>query len=75
MAMSKAKRPHANKEKASVSDIKAETALQGDEFYQMVSEAAYYRAENRGFAAGQEMDDWIAAEAEILELQKEREVA
>jgi len=75
MAISKAKRPLASKEKASVSDIKAETALQGEDFYQMVSEAAYYRAEKRGFAAGQEMKDWIAAEAEILELQKEKEVA
>jgi Protein of unknown function (DUF2934) len=31
----------------------------------MTAEAAYYRAERRGFAPGQELDDWFAAEAEI----------
>lgn len=31
----------------------------------MVAEAAYYRAEKRGFAPGQETSDWLAAEAEI----------
>jgi hypothetical protein len=35
---------------------------------QMIAEAAYYRAEKRGFAPGRELDDWIAAEAEIAEL-------
>lgn len=32
---------------------------------QMISEAAYYRAEKRGFAPGYEMEDWIAAEIEL----------
>ena len=31
----------------------------------MTAEAAYYRAERRGFEPGHELDDWIAAEAEI----------
>jgi Protein of unknown function (DUF2934) len=35
---------------------------------QMIAEAAYYRAEKRGFAPGRELDDWIAAETEIAEL-------
>jgi len=30
-----------------------------------VAEAAYYRAERRGFEPGMEADDWLAAEAEI----------
>ena len=34
----------------------------------MVAEAAYYRAEKRGFAPGQETADWLAAEAEIAAL-------
>lgn len=34
----------------------------------MVAEAAYYRAERRGFEPGAEMDDWLAAEAEIERL-------
>ena len=32
---------------------------------QMISEAAYYRAQRRGFEPGRELDDWLAAEAEI----------
>ena len=31
----------------------------------MIAEAAYYRAENRGFAPGWETEDWLAAEKEI----------
>jgi hypothetical protein len=31
----------------------------------MTAEAAYYRAERRGFEPGHELDDWIAAEGEI----------
>ncbi|MEI7868621.1 MAG: DUF2934 domain-containing protein [Candidatus Methylumidiphilus sp.] len=31
----------------------------------MVAEAAYYRAEARGFADGYELEDWLDAEAEI----------
>ena len=30
-----------------------------------IAEAAYYRAEQRGFQPGFETDDWLAAEAEI----------
>ena len=31
-----------------------------------IAEAAYYRAQSRGFEAGGETEDWLAAEAEIL---------
>ncbi|MGH8226615.1 MAG: DUF2934 domain-containing protein [Steroidobacteraceae bacterium] len=31
----------------------------------MIAEAAYLRAERRGFAAGHEEDDWLAAEREV----------
>ena len=31
----------------------------------LIAEAAYYRAEQRGFAPGHELDDWIAAEDEV----------
>ncbi|HUQ74403.1 MAG TPA: DUF2934 domain-containing protein [Burkholderiales bacterium] len=30
-----------------------------------IAEAAYYRAEQRGFGPGYETEDWLAAEAEI----------
>lgn len=32
---------------------------------QMIVRAAYYRAEQRGFAGGSELQDWLEAEAEI----------
>ena len=31
----------------------------------MIAEAAYYRAEKRGFAPGHDLDDWLEAEALI----------
>jgi hypothetical protein len=31
-----------------------------------IAEAAYYRAQNRGFEPGGETQDWLAAEAEVL---------
>lgn len=36
-----------------------------EERYRLIQEAAYFRAEQRGFAAGHEVEDWIAAEAEV----------
>lgn len=35
---------------------------------EMVRMAAYFRAEQRGFAPGNEWEDWLAAEAEISAL-------
>ena len=46
----------------------AKPSSPGFEKLVMVAEAAYYRAERRGFAPGAEMDDWLAAEAEIERL-------
>jgi hypothetical protein len=31
----------------------------------LIAEAAYYRAESRGFEPGHETEDWLAAEAEV----------
>lgn len=31
----------------------------------MIAQAAYFRAEKRGFAPGAELQDWLEAEAEI----------
>jgi hypothetical protein len=36
--------------------------------YRMICEAAYLRAERRGFAPGQEIEDWLAAEQEVERL-------
>jgi Protein of unknown function (DUF2934) len=31
----------------------------------LIAKAAYYRAEKRGFAPGNEAEDWLAAESEV----------
>jgi hypothetical protein len=36
------------------------------ELMELISEAAYYRAEKRGFSPGLEADDWVQAEAEVM---------
>lgn len=38
----------------------------GEARYRWIAHAAYLRAEKRGFAPGQEVDDWLAAETEFL---------
>lgn len=39
--------------------------LPDDERRAMVAKAAYFHAERRGFAPGGEVEDWLAAEAEV----------
>ena len=36
------------------------------QYLMMIAEAAYYKAESRGFEPGHEMEDWIEAEKEIM---------
>ncbi len=40
---------------------------------EMISVAAYYRAEHRGFKGDDSLADWLGAEAEIDALLKDRE--
>jgi hypothetical protein len=37
-----------------------------DELLEEVAKVAYFRAQNRGFAPGQEEQDWLKAEASVL---------
>ena len=48
--------------KATVMKVRQITA---DDRQQLIAEAAYLRAERRGFAPGGEVEDWLAAEAEV----------
>lgn len=59
----------ATKRKASSKDVSAsgagcESAAPGGDRLEHIATSAYYKAQARGFAAGLEFDDWIAAEAE-----------
>jgi len=38
----------------------------------LIAEAAYYRAEKRGFAPDSELSDWLEAEAEVERLLQTR---
>jgi hypothetical protein len=40
-------------------------ALSEADRYRMIAEAAYFRAEKRGFTGGSELRDWIEAAEEI----------
>jgi len=40
---------------------------------QMIAEAAYFRAEERGFVPGHEMSDWLQAEADVEALTGRRD--
>ncbi len=45
--------------------LPAVTPADNDQQHLMIAEAAYYRAEKRGFTEGYSLDDWLFAEAEI----------
>jgi hypothetical protein len=46
-----------------------------DERRNLVAAEAYYLAERRGFAAGGELQDWVAAEMVVDSRLQQREVA
>jgi Protein of unknown function (DUF2934) len=48
-----------------VRESPAPAAVGPKERYQGVAEAAYFRAEHRGFLPGYELEDWLGAEAEL----------
>ncbi len=43
----------------------ADDGLATEELRELIAEAAYYRAERRGFDGGFELEDWLEAEAEV----------
>lgn len=55
------------KAKAKTAPAKPKKAKSAVPTASMIADAAYYRAEQRGFAPGNELDDWLAAEAEVVE--------
>lgn len=45
--------------------VATDASAYGNEHLERIAVAAYYRAEARGFAPGQELDDWLTAEKEV----------
>ncbi len=44
---------------------RATRTISAEERRQLIAEIAYYRAERRGFAGGDPIADWLAAETEV----------
>ncbi len=42
-----------------------QAGVTAEERRQLIARAAYFRAERRGFTPGSEIEDWLAAEAEV----------
>ncbi len=57
--------PAQTKSRRAQPDVPTDAPLDAGTREEMIRAAAYYRAERRGFQAGQEMDDWLAAEREL----------
>ena len=61
-----AKKTTAAKKKASNSRKKAANKpISADQRNRMIAEAAYYNAERRGFIGGNDVQDWLDAEAQV----------
>lgn len=48
------------------------SSIPPDQRQHMIEEAAYYRAERRGFHGGDPLQDWLEAEAEIERMMREK---
>jgi hypothetical protein len=58
MAVRSVKKPQPQQQPAQQDDS-------GEQLQERIREAAYYRAQQRGFSPGYEIEDWLAAEAQI----------
>ena len=61
----RAPRKTARTETAIVQATPTFTHLGPEQRTALIAEAAYFRAQRRGFAPGHETEDWLAAEAEV----------
>lgn len=50
---------------AAPGQAEAPTGLSSEERWRMIAVGAYYKAKQRGFQPGRELDDWLAAEREV----------
>ncbi len=59
--------PSAGTKRASAprSQVDTKSTVTAEERQRMIAEAAYLRAERRGFVGGDPAEDWLSAEAEI----------
>ena len=56
---------HAETNTSEPNSVDPATLIRPEQRHAMIAEAAYYRAEQRGFEPGHELEDWCAAESDI----------
>ena len=61
--------PQASEDVAIVHMAATEVTARNVALRTMIAEAAYHRAEKRGFEPGHELEDWLAAEAQVAHTQ------
>ncbi len=59
------RKTRARKSAAGPSATSAPIEVSPEERWRMIAVAAYHKAEQRNFAGGRDVDDWLAAEKEI----------
>ena len=46
--------------------MSAQPQTASEETRRLIAEAAYFRAKQRGFEPGHELEDWVEAESEVM---------
>lgn len=49
---------------------KVEAESRAQERHDLIATTAYFRAQHRGFEPGHELEDWLAAETEVVQTQQ-----
>ncbi|HZQ73858.1 MAG TPA: DUF2934 domain-containing protein [Burkholderiales bacterium] len=65
MAIQKERRATPRKPAAKPKQGAVPPRVSPDEIKRLIAEAAYFRAKDRGFQPGYELEDWVQAEAEV----------
>jgi Protein of unknown function (DUF2934) len=66
MAEPKERRNAPRKTAAATSQPDSQAQAPSEETRRRIAEAAYFRAKQRGFEPGHELEDWVEAESEVM---------
>jgi hypothetical protein len=61
-----APRKPTSEQRAAPMETNLRSGYSSEEMRKQIEEAAYYRAKQRGFEPGHELEDWIQAESEVM---------
>lgn len=66
LASAKVQAPQVEVAKVEIVPTATDSASSGEALRRMISDAAYFRAEHRGFVPGHDLEDWLHAECLVL---------